>query len=212
VGSGCGGAVPNIQLGEKIVRSDPAGVVACVAVEISTATFEMTNDMGIIVSNAIFGDGAAAAVITNSAHGLALEETASAFFPETREYVRFVHRGGRLHNKLDPQLPRVIRQTVPPFMRDLLARRRIESGDVRHWALHPGGERILNAIQEELQLSPDALNATRDILARYGNMSSPSVLFVLEQLMAGGMDKNAWCMMAAYGAGMSVHGYLLKNL
>lgn len=211
VGSGCGGAVPNIQLAEKIVRSDPGGVVASIAVEISTATFEMSNDVGLIVSNAIFGDGAAAAIITNREHGLALEAAASAIFPASREYVRFVYKQGRLHNKLDPQLPKVIRQTVPPFIRGLLGQRGLTVNEVECWALHPGGDRILTAIQEELQLTDDNMSVSRDILSRFGNMSSPTVLFALEKLLEDGMAAPAWCLMAAYGAGMSIHGYLLRN-
>jgi len=81
VGSGCGGAVPNLHLADKIVRSNGGGAVACVSVEISSATFEMENDIGIIVSNAIFGDGAAAAIVTAGEGGLSLEAEASAFLP-----------------------------------------------------------------------------------------------------------------------------------
>lgn len=211
VGSGCGGAVPNIQLGERLARGNPGSVVACIAVEISTATFEMDNDIGLIVSNAIFGDGAAAAIITNREHGCTLEATASAFFPEAREYVRFEYCKGRLRNKLDPQLPKVIRQTVPPFIHGLCGQKGISADDVRYWALHPGGDRILTAIQEELKLSDGAMSVSRGVLFNYGNMSSPTVLFALEKLLADGMEKGAWCVMAAYGAGMSIHGYLLRN-
>jgi alkylresorcinol/alkylpyrone synthase len=211
VGSGCGGAIPNIQLADRIVRSDPAAIVACVSVEISTATFEMDNDIGLLVSNAIFGDGAAAALIGSGENGLSLEATASSFHPESRESVRFVHRRGRLCNQLDAQLPKVIRGTVPPFIRSLLSQKGLTPEQVRHWALHPGGDRIIGAIQEELHLTEEDLVHTRDILARYGNMSSPTVLFVLESLMNRGLEKDAWCMMVAYGAGMSIHGYLLRN-
>ena len=211
VGSGCGGAIPNIQLADRIVRSDPAEIVACVSVEISTATFEMDNDVGLLVSNAIFADGAAAAIICSASRGLSLETTASGYYPESREAVRFVHRKGRLHNQLDAQLPKEIRKTVPPFIRSLLAQRDLVPESVRHWALHPGGDRIIGAIQEELKLTEEDLTHTRDILARYGNMSSPTVLFVLDALMNQGLDNDAWCMMVAYGAGMSIHGYLMRN-
>jgi predicted naringenin-chalcone synthase len=211
VGSGCGGAIPNIQLADRIVRSDAAEIVACVSVEISTATFEMDNDMGLLVSNAIFADGAAAAIVCSASRGLSLEATASGYYPELREAVRFVHRKGRLQNQLDAQLPKEIRKTVPPFIRSLLAQRNLVPESVRHWALHPGGDRIIGAIQEELNLTEDDLTHTRDILSRYGNMSSPTVLFVLDALMKQGLDHDAWCMMVAYGAGMSIHGYLMKN-
>ncbi len=212
VGSGCGGAIPNIQLADRMVRSDPAEIVACVSVEISTATFEMDNDVGLLVSNAIFADGAAAAIVCSGRSGLSLEATASGFYPESREAVRFVHRKGRLHNQLDAQLPREIRKTVPPFIRSLLSQRELVPESVRHWALHPGGDRIIGAIQEELNLTEEDLTHTRDILSRYGNMSSPTVLFVLDALMNQGLDNDAWCMMVAYGAGMSIHGCLMRNL
>jgi predicted naringenin-chalcone synthase len=211
VGAGCGGAVPALQLAASIVRGDPEAIVACIAVEISSATFEMGNDIGLIVSNAIFGDGAAAAIVTGRDSGLALEATASAFYPESRDYVRFEYKSGRLHNKLDAQLPKVIRNTVPDFIRGLLAQKSLSVEDVKYWALHPGGDRILAAIQEELRLTNEDLMVTRDVLANFGNMSSPSVFFVLERLMHAGFSKDAWCMMTAYGAGMSIHGFLLRN-
>jgi len=211
VGSGCGGAVPNIHLADKIVRSDPSAVVACISVEISSATFEMDNDIGLIVSNALFGDGAAAAIVAGSAKGLSIGPGASAFFPESRDYVRFEYRHGRLHNRLDPQLPKAIRGTVPPFLNKLLEKKGLRAGDVSYWALHPGGDKILTAIQEELKLTDEKMLPARRILENYGNMSSPTVLFVLQRMMDLGMDNNTWCMMAAYGAGMSIHGCLLKN-
>jgi len=210
VGSGCGGAIPNLRLAEQIVRGDPSQVVACVSVEICSATFEMDNDMGLIVSNALFGDGAAAAIVRANGGGLALARNASAFFPEVREQVRFIHRNGRLHNQLDSQLPKTIRKTVPGFIRDLLAREGLAPDQIGQWAFHPGGDRVLSAIQEELELSNSAMLPSRNALLAYGNMSSPTVLFVLEDLWNQGIASGEWCAAIGYGAGMSVHGFLMQ--
>lgn len=210
VGAGCGGAVPNLKLAEQIVRNDPKQVVACISVEVCSATFEMANDMGLLVSNAIFGDGAAAVIVCARKTGLALEKNASVFYPEYREYVRYIHRQGRLYNQLDPQLPKIMRQTAPGFFKKLLSDNALKVQDIRHWALHPGGDRILSGIVQELQLPDDAAAPSRQVLLRFGNMSSPSVLFVLDSILGNGVNPGEWILLAAYGAGMSIHAFLLQ--
>jgi predicted naringenin-chalcone synthase len=82
--------------------------------------------------------------------------------------------------------------------------------DVGHWALHTGGEKIINSIKGELGLSEGQLRASRSVLSNYGNMSSPTVWFVLRELMEAGMEEGDWCVMAAFGAGLSAHAFLLR--
>lgn len=210
VGTGCAGAVPNIQLAEKILAADPEAVVVCVSVEICTATFEMGNDMSLIVSNAIFGDGAAAVVIKNDTKGFQLKQTQSYCEPAFRDEVRYIHKEGRLHNRLAPHLPETIGTCVPPVITSLLEKEKLGVSDVKHWAIHPGGDKMISTIQEKLHLTEIQMHITRDILRRYGNMSSPTVLFALEQIMQNGVNDGEWCLVVAYGAGLSVHAYLLQ--
>ncbi len=210
VGSGCGGAIPNLQLGRSL-QVQTGKTIVCASVEICSATFQMSNDISLVLSNALFGDGAAAVVLNPERGKLELIDSISRFVPKYREDVRYVYHKGALHNKLSPQLPKVIREIVPSMVRDLLNRNDLQIEDVAHWAIHPGGEKMLTGIQEELSLSDDQMESTRTILRDYGNMSSPSVLFILERELAKGIDKGQWCVLIGYGAGLSAFAYLTKK-
>ncbi|HMD68418.1 MAG TPA: 3-oxoacyl-[acyl-carrier-protein] synthase III C-terminal domain-containing protein [Chitinivibrionales bacterium] len=209
VGSGCGGALPNLQMGDSLVRRY-GGVSLCVAVEICTATFQMGDDPSLLVSNAIFGDGAAAAVTWDRPKGLGIVDIRGEYAPQCRDDVRYVHKNGALHNRLTPRLPRLITTLVPPLIDRLLADNGLSRANVEHWALHPGGDKILGGLIRELALTPQQQEASVGVLRDYGNMSSPTALFVLERLMQQGIDKGQHCLVAAYGAGLSMHACLLR--
>ncbi|MFW6221346.1 MAG: type III polyketide synthase [Fibrobacterota bacterium] len=211
VGSGCGGAIPNIQLGQSL-QVDDGKVVVCVSVEICSATFQMSDDISLVLSNALFGDGAAAAVLGSASGELKLIDSAGHFLPQFREDVRYVYRNGALHNKLSPQLPKVIREVIPPLVEELLRRNDLSVRDIGHWAIHPGGDKMVSAIQQELQITDSQMESTRTILRDYGNMSSPSVLFILERELTKGIEEGQWCVMIGYGAGLSAFAYLTRKV
>lgn len=211
VGGGCGGAIPNLKVGEGILRGGGEGVVLCVSVEICTATFQMGDDLSLIVSNVIFGDGAAAAVLWRKPRGLALVDSVSRYAPEHRDAIRYVYKDGQLHNQLLSSLPRLASRTVAETVTDLLEPRGLGVGDIKHWALHPGGERVINALKREMGLSEEQIRVTREVLAEYGNMSSPTVWFALRKILDTGIAPGDWCIMVAFGAGLSAHAFLLKG-
>ncbi len=209
-GGGCGGALANLQAAEALQRSAPEGVTLSVAVEICSATFQMGNDLSLILSNALFSDGASAAVLWNRPRGLELTASGSLFAPEYREHIRYVHREGQLHNQLSLQLPGIVRSSAAKLTADLLSPRGLTARDVPHWALHPGGEKILAALGEELGLTAAQLAPARAVLAEYGNISSPTVLFVLRRIMEESASPGAWTVLLAFGAGFSAHAWLVK--
>ena len=215
VGAGCGGALPNLQLGAALVSSDPAIAALCVSVEICSATFQMGNDLGLIISNALFADGAGAAVLhTGGAaglRGLEVVDFATLHAPEHREAIRYVHRGGQLHNQLSPGLPGLLRQKVAEVVRRVLGRHGLAVAEVRHWAIHPGGDKVVNAVQEGLGLSDEQLRVTRGVLRDCGNMSSATVWFEMGRVLASGVEAGEWCAMVGAGAGLSVHACLLRG-
>jgi predicted naringenin-chalcone synthase len=211
VGSGCGGAIPCIQAGERLLAAADGGVAVCVSVEICSATYQMGDDMSLVISNAIFGDGAAATVLRRGGRGISLESSICRFDPSHRDDVRYVYKKGRLHNSLSPQLPRIVAADVPPMIAELLARHGLSASQVRHWAVHPGGDRIIEELKKTLALSEEQLAVTRGVLSEYGNMSSPTVIFELERLCAKGIGPGEWCLMVAFGAGFSAYAYLLKG-
>jgi predicted naringenin-chalcone synthase len=179
-------------------------------VEICSATFQMSDDLSLIVSNALFSDGAAAAVLWDRPGGLELIAGGSRFAPEHRDAIRYVHKNGQLHNQLSIQLPRIVREPTAELVRRLLSAHDLRAGDVRHWALHPGGEKVIASLQDALGLTEAQLAPSRAVLAEHGNISSPTVWFVLRKILDAGVAPGDWCMMLAFGAGFSVHGHLLR--
>ncbi len=210
VGSGCGGAVPNLQVAEAMVRS-AGGPVLSVSVEICSATFQMGDDLSLILSNALFGDGAAASVVTDRPEGWELAATSALYVPEQRETIRYVHRQGQLHNQLSLKLPGLVREAAAAVTADLLGRNGLSPADVRHWALHTGGEKIINAVRDGIGIPEERLGPTRLVLREYGNMSSPTVWFVLDEITRNGVAPGDRCVMIAYGAGLSAHACLLRR-
>jgi predicted naringenin-chalcone synthase len=211
VGSGCGGAVPNLEVAEALVRNSDEGVIVSVSVEICSATFQMGDDLSLLISNTLFGDGASAAVLWNKNEGLELIASSSCYAPEDREAIRYIHKNGQLHNQLSTSLDDLVRKAVSQAVAKLLGARSLRVDDIKHWALHTGGEKIINAVRDEIGLSESQLYATRKVLSEFGNMSSPTVWFVLNEIMEHGIESGEWCMMVAFGAGLSAHAFLLRK-
>ena len=209
VGSGCGGAIPNLQAAEALVRT--GGVVVSVSVEICSATLQMDNDLSLILSNALFGDGAAAAVLWDRPEGWELVASATRYVPEQRETIRYVHKRGQLHNQLSLKLPDLVKKAAAEVVADVLEERSLTVDNVKHWALHTGGEKIINAVRDEIGIPEERLSATRKVLSEFGNMSSPTVWFVMDEIGRNSVAPGDWCIMVAYGAGMSAHAYLLRK-
>ncbi|NLG16526.1 MAG: type III polyketide synthase [Fibrobacter sp.] len=205
-GGGCGGAIPNLQLAKALVESEKM-IVAGIAVEICSATFQMGNDISLIVSNGIFGDGAAAFIFSPEKTGFKVLNSVSSIYPQYREAVRFIYKKGQLHNKLSPRLPEIIGSIISPFTERLLSG--INIRDIKNWAFHPGGEKILGAAQAALSLSDDKIKISRDILKEYGNMSSPSVMFAVENFINKGVSGDKTCVLG-FGAGLTIHGCILE--
>jgi predicted naringenin-chalcone synthase len=211
VGSGCGGAIPNLQVAEALLKGNGGGVVVSVSVEICSATLQMDNDISLILSNALFGDGAAAAVLWAKPEGLEMVASAGRYVPEQRDTIRYIHKNGQLHNQLSLKLPQLVNKAAAEVVADVLKSHSLAVRDVKHWAVHTGGEKIINAVRDEIGIPEERLSATRKVLAEYGNMSSPTVWFVLDELQQQGIAPNEWCVMLAFGAGLSAHAFLFRK-
>jgi len=210
VGSGCGGAIPNLQASESLVKQ--GGVVVSVSVEICSATLQMDNDLSLILSNALFGDGAAAAVLWDRPAGWELVASATRYVPEHRETIRYVHKKGQLHNQLSLKLPDLVRKAAAEVVAEALKTQSLTVDNVKHWALHTGGEKIINAVRDEIGIPEERLVATRTVLSEFGNMSSPTVWFVMDEIGRKVVAPGDWCVMIAYGAGLSAHACLLRKM
>ncbi|MHB8067165.1 MAG: type III polyketide synthase [Desulfobaccales bacterium] len=212
VGIGCGGAVPTLQTGSEFLQAHGGGVALCVSAEICSATFQMEEDLGLLMSNALFGDGAAAALLWTRPQGMELVDSSNQHQPEDREAIRYVYKNGKLFNQLSRGLPQVVNRAVAAAVQKVLEPQGLTVGEVAHWALHGGGEKIITAVARELGLPPEKLSPTRETMSRYDNMSSPSALFTLKDILNNGIRPGDWLMLASFGAGLSAHALLLRSM
>ena len=210
VGTGCGGAIPNMQVSEGVLNGAENNIVLSVSVEICSSTFQVSNDTSQIISNSIFGDGAAATVLWNRPKGLRVIGSESLYLPEYREDIRFIHKDGQLHNQLSSRLPEIAGAEVSKFINSVLAKYGLKKSDINHWILHPGGEKVINSLKDKLELSEEQVAPTRAVLSKFGNMSSPTVLFILQDILDKGIKNGDYFLITAFGAGFSGHVSILQ--
>ena len=211
VGSGCGGAIPNIELCRALLNESPDSIIVSVSVEICTCTYQMADDMSLLISNALFADGAAAVVLWNRPDGLTLVSSHSLYAPQYRDDIRFIYKNGQLHNKLSLRLPKLVAETAAQVTDQLLKSHGLSVSDVKYWALHSGGDNVINEVKDAIGLNEEQLKPTRKVLANWGNVSSPTVWFVLQELQKEGLSPDNWLVILAFGAGLSAHAMLLRT-
>ena len=146
-------------------------------------------------------------------HGdsLRLVDFETVVLPEHREHLRYQNRSGRLMNVLTKKVPAIGAKAIALSAKNLLDRRGLRKADIDFWAVHPGGTRVLQKIQEKLGLSQSDLHCSHHILEEYGNMSSPSVLFVLKEILGrGGVRPGQRGLLLSFGAGFSAFAALVE--
>ncbi len=213
MGMGCGGALPALETGYNYLCANKDGYVLTLSVEICTATIYFCEEPGILVSNSIFGDGAAATVLTNrpGGEGILLRGFASGLFPEHREKLRYVTANSRLKNSLSPRVPFLGARHSQEVVGRLLAAEDLSAQNIDHWMVHPGGRKVLDVFESALDLPTDALAPSRTVLYSYGNMSSPSVLFVLQEVRQNHAPRpGSLGMLCSFGAGFAAFAGLVE--
>jgi alkylresorcinol/alkylpyrone synthase len=213
VGQGCAAALPNLRAAEALVRGDGAETVVSVCVEVCSAAMYLDDDLGVLVSACLFGDGAAAAVLTakpgRAPRQVRWRESESATAPAHRDALRFETVGGRLRNILTLPVPRLAAQHARAVFDSASRRAGFERSAISTWVMHAGGRRVLDEVASEMRLTADNLRHSAAVLRDYGNLSSPFVLFVLERALREKAPGGLWWM-SSFGAGFSCHGALLE--
>jgi alkylresorcinol/alkylpyrone synthase len=189
-GLGCLGGAAGLARTAEYLRAYPDELAILLSVELCSLTLQMDDaSLANIISSGLFGDGAAAVLLAGARHPLARERrtpgpelvaSQSAFFPDTERVMGWdlVDRGFKV--VLSPSVPDVVREHVPPAVESFLAEHGLRKSDIETWVSHPGGPKVLAALEEGLGLAPDALAASREVLANVGNLSSASVLYLLD--------------------------------
>jgi predicted naringenin-chalcone synthase len=206
LGMGCYAAFPGLQRALDHVRAYPGARALVVCVELCTLHLQADESDENLVATALFGDGAAAVLVEGEA-ALEVVDTCTLTAYDTAEHMSFklTDHGFKMH--LSSYVPRILEANVEGLLETLLSRHGLAPGDIRHWAIHPGGRKILDHVQEKLGLSVEQLAPSRQVLREHGNMSSPTVLFVLNEVQASPGDLGV---MMAFGPGLTLEAALLR--
>lgn len=210
-GLGCAGGVTGLALAARLARGEPGRTVLFVTVELCSISIRLDRPTKAnIVATALFGDGAAACLLRAGEPGLArIGPAAELLWPGTLDIM-----GWRVE---DPGLGVIFDRSIPPFVEENMAEgvRRIAAKCgidpllVERFTCHPGGAKVIAALEASLALPPGALDHERAVLADYGNMSAPTVLFVLDRLLKAGMPERT--MLLALGPGFTASGLMLER-
>ncbi|MEP0366466.1 MAG: type III polyketide synthase [Cyclobacteriaceae bacterium] len=212
---GCYAAFNGLKIASQITESQPKAKVLVVCVELCSIHFQNTTDEDNLLSSALFADGAAAVLVTGQKPKTLSLELASFYSDldlEARAEMSWKIGNLGFLMKLSPQVPEHIRSGIKKLTDRLLDQINLSKDQIDLYAIHPGGKRILEVIEEELGLSKMDNLPAYEILKNYGNMSSPTVLFVIkkimDQLTAGDKGKNI--LSFAFGPGLTLESTLLK--
>lgn len=209
---GCHAALNGLRVARAFAEADPDAVVLLCCVELCSLHLQYGGDPEQVVANALFADGAAAVVA--SAHAPAsfpawvLETNGSTVIPESSALMHWRIADHGFSMGLSPQVPQTVARALRPWLDDWLQGLDLSPASIRSWALHPGGPRILSACGDVLELGPDQLQTSRAVLHDHGNMSSATVLFILQRLRFSAPPGP--CLALAFGPGLCAEAALLQ--
>jgi predicted naringenin-chalcone synthase len=204
---GCHAAINALKLARHIVRSEPVARVLVVCLELCTLHLHETANLEEMLSFLLFGDGCAAALVSAEPRGFAMESFHAALVPETADLIRWNIREQGFDMMLSGAVPGTVRDALAAARDDVLRGR--AASEIALWAVHPGGRTVLDAVETAFALGPDELAASRGVLHDFGNMSSGTVMFVMERLMRQAQAGAPGCAMA-FGPGLVAETMLFR--
>lgn len=206
---GCHGAINGLRTARAIALSEPGAVVLLCAVELCSLHMQATQERGCAVADALFADGAAACVVAGSADasaGPALRATGSVLLPDSLEAMGWWIGQHGFAMRLSPEVPAILAEHVGAWVDAMLDARGMDRRAVAGWAIHPGGPRVLAGVADALGLGDRDREASAAVLREHGNMSSATILFIIERLLAAGQTP---LLGLAFGPGLSGEAILV---
>jgi predicted naringenin-chalcone synthase len=200
---GCAAGAMSISRAHDHLRAYPEHKVAIVAIEVPSMTY-LSGDLSVpnLVSAALFGDGGAAALVRSDRGRFEILDARTHFFHDTPEMMGFHVTDQGFSIVLDKRVPQLLERELPAAVDAFLERNAVTRGDLRNYLFHPGGRKILDTVRDLFGLVDDDLALSRETLREVGNLSSASVLFVLEKALAG-HGRPGLSLMAAFGPGFN---------
>jgi predicted naringenin-chalcone synthase len=205
---GCQGALNGLRVARGFAAQQPDAKVMLCAVELCSLHYNYGWDPDRIVANALFADGAAAIVgaVTDAERSWQVKDTGACLVPDSEDAMTWRIGDNGFEMSLSAAVPGLIEKQLRPWIESWLAKNDFALSDIQSWGVHPGGPRILNSVATALELPKGALDVSKSILQEYGNMSSPTILFILERLRQA--DAPRPCVTLAFGPGLMAEATL----
>jgi predicted naringenin-chalcone synthase len=205
---GCYAGISALKLARHVVRSEPEATVLVVNIELCTLHLQEVDNLEQMLCFSLWGDGCAASLVSAEARGIELKTFHSTTIEDSAEQMTWRIGGSGFDIVLSGHVPRTLASALSPKIDAILGGRRNDEIDL--WAVHPGGRSILDAIASTLELVGDALDVSRDILRRFGNMSSATIIFVLKTLLDRRL-RGLGCAMA-FGPGLTAESMIFEAI
>ncbi|MBL0882548.1 MAG: type III polyketide synthase [Chitinophagaceae bacterium] len=207
---GCYAAIHALKLADMIAQGTPNANIIIVAVELCTLHFQTTANEDNIGSSLLFADGCAAVLLSNNIHReqkIRIDGFYSQIAIEGKSDMAWELGSKGFQMKLSGYIPQLIEADIESLLSGALEERGMTKESIHHWCIHPGGKRILDSIQRKLNLSSDSLMQSRTVLNEYGNMSSPTILFVLKRFFENNYRSNENILGMAFGPGLTMETF-----
>jgi predicted naringenin-chalcone synthase len=209
--TGCASAMVALQQAANYLTAFPGRRALVIAVEICSAAYFLDERLESAVAHAIFADGAGALALTTGGPGPSIVAHRTLFHSEHLAAMGFEYPGGRLRVTLSKDVRRIGGTMMREMATILMATQGLKREDIRYWVLHSAGRRVIDRARSLLDLSEEQVGHSREVLRRYGNMSSATILFVLEEtLRAESPVPGDWALMIGLGPGFAAEGALLR--
>ena len=209
--TGCAAAVVALEQAWNHLRAFPDHRALVVAVELCSTTYYLDDRLESAVAHAIFADGAGAIALSGDGDGPTVLGHRTLFRSEHLPVMGFEYPGGRARVVLSKEVRRIGAAMMEEMADVLLAEQGLKRRDIRYWVLHSAGRRVLDRAAELLDLAPAQTAASRTVLRRHGNMSSATIVFVLEEtLQTAAPTPGEWGLMIGLGPGFAAEGALLR--
>lgn len=209
---GCAGGTSALIYAHQMMQSNPNLRIAVLAIESPTSTFQLEDfSLTNAVSAAIFGDGCACAILgpTDEVRPVIKDVQMYHFFNELH-MMGFDLKNSGLHIVLDPEVPNKIEEHFPKILFPFLEKNNLKIEDIQHFIFHPGGKKIVQIVEDLLQNINQNIDETKSVLSDYGNMSSATILYVLERYMNKPISENENGLMLSFGPGFTAQTLWLQ--
>lgn len=211
---GCYAAIHALKMAQMICDFSIDANVIIVCTELCTIHFQQDYTQDNAASSLLFGDGSAAVLVSNtlsSPAALTLKSFYSEISYKGKEDMSWQLSNNGFLMKLSAYIPQLIHEDISELVNKALKQCHLKKEEITHWCLHPGGKKILEVIKQQLSLSIEDLSCSRKVLSEYGNMSSPTILFVLKEIMQGLYENSANIFGVAFGPGLTMETFIASK-